>query len=53
VIRDRLFAVRHSIDRTGRVAMVAPGIRVLAATREQLPGRFRWPAWDIGLTTLS
>jgi threonine efflux protein len=34
VIRDRLFAVRHWIDRAFGVAMVALGIRVLASTRE-------------------
>ncbi len=34
VIRDRLLAVRHWIDRAFGVAMVALGIRVLASTRE-------------------
>jgi threonine/homoserine/homoserine lactone efflux protein len=34
VIRDRLFAVRHWIDRAFGVVMVALGIRVLASTRE-------------------
>jgi threonine efflux protein len=34
VIRDRLFAVRHWIDRAFGVAMVALGVRVLASARE-------------------
>jgi RhtB (resistance to homoserine/threonine) family protein len=33
-IRDRLFAVRHWIDRAFGAAMVALGLRVLASTRE-------------------
>ena len=34
VIRDRLFAVRHWIDRAFGAAMVALGVRVLASSRE-------------------
>ena len=34
VIRDRLFAVRHWIDRAFGAAMVALGVRVLASARE-------------------
>ena len=33
-VRDRLFAVRHWIDRAFGVAMVALGVRVLVSTRE-------------------
>jgi threonine efflux protein len=33
-VRDRLFAVRHWIDRAFGAAMVALGVRVLASTRE-------------------
>ena len=34
LVRDRLFAVRHWIDRAFGAAMVALGLRVLASTRE-------------------
>jgi RhtB (resistance to homoserine/threonine) family protein len=34
MVRDRLFAVRHWIDRAFGAAMVALGLRVLASTRE-------------------
>jgi threonine/homoserine/homoserine lactone efflux protein len=34
LVRDRLFAVRHWIDRAFGVAMVALGLRVLTSTRE-------------------
>ena len=34
VVRDRLLAVRHWIDRAFGVAMVALGIRVLATVRD-------------------